>query len=122
MLQTTLQDEKKSKSKELEVADRQIQQLKQQISDLNQRLDSHQSRTISATNNGSSDSVVQRLKAEVVELIDELRQMHSRQDLLLAEQDNFQDTIRDLENAVDLHKRRYEAVRTELRDLKRQLC
>jgi chromosome segregation ATPase len=64
--------------------------------------------------------VVERLKAEVVELIDELRQMHSRQDLLLAEQDRFQDTIRDLENTVDLHKRRYEAAKTELRDLKRE--
>ncbi|KAA1124288.1 component of the polarisome [Puccinia graminis f. sp. tritici] len=115
-IQANLLDERKSKSQS---AEQEIQQLKRQISDLNQRLQSHQTRPTSDSNNRSDDSVVERLKSEVVELIDELRQMHSRQDLLLAEQDRFQETIRDLENTVDLHKRRYEAAKTELRDLKR---
>ncbi|WAQ81558.1 hypothetical protein PtA15_1A900 [Puccinia triticina] len=115
-LQTSLQDEKKSKSKEYQSAEHEIQELKRQISHLNQRLES---RPASDSNSRSNDSVVERLKAEVVELIDELRQMHSRQDLLLAEQDRFQETIQDLENTVELNKRRYEAAKTELRDLKR---
>ena len=57
----------------------------------------------------------------MVELINELRQMHSRQDLLLAEHDHFQETIRALQSDVELHKRRYETAKTELRDLKRKL-
>lgn len=94
--------------------------MKQHISDLNQRIESNQetsTRALSGTN--AADSTVERLKAEVIELVDELRQMHSQQDRLLAEQDRFQDIIHDLETSVSLHKKRFEAIKTELRELKR---
>ncbi|KAH9473114.1 hypothetical protein Pst134EA_000192 [Puccinia striiformis f. sp. tritici] len=119
-LQASLQEEKKMRFKEAEIAEQSMQDLKRQITDLKQRLETTRSSSSSSRPTSDHDSavIVERLKAEVVELIDELRQMHSRQDLLLAEQDHFQEIIRDLENSVDVQKRRYETVKTESRDLK----
>lgn len=62
--------------------------------------------------------LVTELRNEVESLVDELRQLSSRNDEILGVNETDQAVIKDLNNQVSSYKRKYEAAKTELRSLK----
>ncbi|CAH7685010.1 hypothetical protein PPACK8108_LOCUS19475 [Phakopsora pachyrhizi] len=111
-LEAALEDERQQKVKDAEKFDQEIQKLRRQISELNEKSNSNRQ------NLNFSSEQSQRLKAEVTELLDELRQMQRKQDDMIADKEVDQEIIRDLEEEVISQKKRYEAAKTELRNLK----
>jgi hypothetical protein len=64
------------------------------------------------------EEVMTELRAEVTNLVEELRQLSLRNDEILSDKDNDEAIIRDLNNQVSSYKRKYENAKTELRNLK----
>lgn len=64
------------------------------------------------------EEVVTELRSEVTKLVEELRQLSLRNDEILADKDNDEAIIRDLNSQVSSYKRKYENAKTELRNLK----
>jgi hypothetical protein len=64
------------------------------------------------------EEVVTELRGEVTNLVEELRQLSLRNDEILADKDNDEAIIRDLNSQVSSYKRKYENAKTELRNLK----
>ena len=64
------------------------------------------------------EEVVQELQGQVSTLMEELKELSSRNDEMLAENDNHTAVIRDLNQQVQSYKRKYENAKSELRTLK----
>nr|AIC33780.1 GIT_SHD [Puccinia cf. psidii AE-2014] len=114
-LEVNFQDERRRKDDELESAHREIQSLRRQKTDLEAKFQSNGKAESQNSNNTAIDS----LKAEVTELLNELKQMQTRQDQLLDQKEIHQETIRELEQSIMTHKKQYELIKTELRTLRR---
>ncbi|EGG11533.1 uncharacterized protein MELLADRAFT_115294 [Melampsora larici-populina 98AG31] len=113
-LEDNLEDQRNSNSREMQLANEEISRLKQEIGDL-ERENSRAANKPSL----ASTAIVDRLKDEVKDLLNELRQLQIKQDELVADREADQETIRELEEDVTFNKKRYEAAKTELRHLKR---
>lgn len=99
----------------MKLAKEDINRLNRQIAEMERE----QARPAATSSSGSS-AMVERMKAEVTDLLQELRRLQDKQDELIAEREADQDTIRELEEDVLFNKKRYEAAKTELRNLKRE--
>lgn len=113
-LEDNLEDQRNSNSREMQLANEEISRLKQEIADL----DRENSRAANKPSLANT-AIVDRLKGEVKDLLNELRQLQIKQDELVADREADQETIRELEEDVSFNKKRYEAAKTELRHLKR---
>lgn len=75
-----------------------------------------------AQGDAEADADVGALKAELRSLVEELNALSLRNDELMAEREQDAQGMNDMESRVDEYKRKYDAVRIELRNLKGELC
>ncbi|CEH11846.1 SPA2 PROTEIN [Ceraceosorus bombacis] len=64
------------------------------------------------------EDLVNELRSEVTSLLDEIRQLSTRNDEMMAEKESDLVVVRDLNNQMQSYKRKYETAKTELRALK----
>lgn len=110
-LDNTLESERTANARDMKLAKEDINRLNRQIAEMERE----QARPAATSSSGSS-AMVERMKAEVTDLLQELRRLQDKQDELIAEREADQDTIRELEEDVLFNKKRYEAAKTELRN------
>lgn len=84
------------------------------IRELQLRIDDLESKGVSTQDPGATDD----LRAEVQNLVDELRELSHRNDELMAEKATDLRTIHDLTDQLKETKRKYERAKTELRNFK----
>lgn len=65
-----------------------------------------------------NDQAVGELKGEIHSLVDELNALSLRNDEIMTEREQDAATMNDMEARVEEYKRKYDAVRIELRNLK----
>ncbi|KAG0148831.1 hypothetical protein CROQUDRAFT_654438 [Cronartium quercuum f. sp. fusiforme G11] len=119
-LEETVEAQRNANSREMQLANEEISRLNQQISDLeHEQRQQLQAKITAKSSTSTSEAIVERLKGEVTDLLNELRQLQTKQDELVMEREADQETIRELEEDVIFNKKRYEAAKTELRNLKR---
>jgi hypothetical protein len=74
-----------------------------------------------AQGDADADADVGALKAELRSLVEELNALSLRNDELMAEREQDAQGMNDMESRVEEYKRKYDAVRIELRNLKGEL-
>jgi archaellum component FlaC len=70
----------------------------------------------------NDDEAVRELRNEIHSLVDELNALSMRNDELMAEREQDAEGMNDMEAKVQEYKRKFDAVRIELRNLKGQFC
>ena len=65
-----------------------------------------------------NEQAVSELKGEIHSLVDELNALSLRNDEIMAEREQDAATMNDMEAKVEEYRRKYDAVRIELRNLK----
>jgi regulator of replication initiation timing len=73
---------------------------------------------VADSNSLQSDAAVDELKTELHSLVEELNALSMRNDELMAEREQDAQGMNEMEAKVEEYKRKYDAVRIELRNLK----